>query len=130
MLSGSSKKIISKSKFNHPREATETDICFQCDKPGHFMRNCPRNMLAPGNGGVHQVGETQVPDLLASSDSEDSTTSGEDVPEINYVKNGRFTTKGRNQKYSRKTNQDRLNAAVSTQSEQIACLTKQMSWQS
>ena len=114
-------------KFN-PREATETDICYQCDKPGHFMRNCPGNMLTRGNGGVHRVRETEVPDLLTSSDSEDSTTAGEEnVPAINYVKNGRFTKKSKNQKYPRKTNRDRINAAVLIHSEQIASLTKQMS---
>ena len=83
-------------------------------------------MLNWGNGGVHQVWETEVPDLLTSSDSEDSTT-GEDVPKINYVKNGKFAKKSKYQKNPRKTNQDRINAAVETQSEQIACLTKQMS---
>ena len=72
------------------------------------------------------IGETEVPNLLTSSNSEDSTT-GEDVPEISYVKNGKFTKKSRNQRYPRKTNRDRINAAVETQSEQIACLTKQMS---
>ena len=108
------------------READANDVCYQCDKKGHFMRNCPRNMLTRGNGGVHQVGETEVPDLLTSSDSEDSTT-GEDVPKINYVKNGKFAKKSKYQKNPRKTNQDRINAAVETQSEQIACLTKQMS---
>ena len=59
------------------------------------MRNCPQNMLTRGNGGVNQVGETDVPDLLTSSDSEDST-SGEDVPKINYVKNEKFAKKGIN----------------------------------
>ena len=85
-------------------------------------------MLTRGNGGggVHQVGETEVPNLLTSSDSEDSTT-GEDVPKINYVKNTRFSKKSKYQKYPWKTNRDRINAAVETQTEQIACLTKQMS---
>ena len=82
--------------------------------------------LPEGNGGVNKVGETDVPDLLTSSDSEDST-SGEDVPKINYVKNGKFAKKGKYQKYPRKTNRDRINATVESQSEQIACLTKQMS---
>ena len=108
------------------READENDLCYQCDKKGHFMRNCPRNMLTQGNGGVNQVGETDVPDLQTSSDSEDST-SGEDVPKINYVKNGKFAKKSKYQKYLRKNNRDRINATVESQSEQIACLTKQMS---
>ena len=60
-------------KFNkfkkNLREADENDVCYQCDKKGHFMRNCPRNMLTQGNGGVNQVGETDVPDLMTSSDS-------------------------------------------------------------
>ena len=46
---------------------------------------------------------------------------------LSYVNNGKFTKKSRNQRYSQKTNQDRINAAVETQSEQIACLTNQMS---
>ena len=110
-------------KFNNLQEANKNEVCYQCNKPGHFMRNCPRNMLAQGNGGVHQVRETEVTDLLTSFDSEDSTT-GEDVPEISYVKYGKFTKRSRNQKYLRKTNQDRINTAVETQSERIACLTK------
>ena len=60
-------------KFNkfkkNLREVDENDVCYQCNKPGHFMQNCPRNMLTRGNGGVHQVGETEVLDLLTSSDS-------------------------------------------------------------
>ena len=36
-------------KFNkfqkNLREADESEVCYKCDKPGHFMRNCPRNML-------------------------------------------------------------------------------------
>ena len=87
------------------------------------MRNCPRNMLTRGNGGVNQVGETDVPDLMTSSDS----TSEEDAPKINYVKNAKFAKKGKYQKYPRKANRDRINAAVESQSEQIASLTKQMS---
>ena len=90
------------------------------------MQNCPRNMVTRGNGGVHQVGETEVPDLLTSSDSEDSTT-GDYVPKINYNNNGKFAKKSKYQKYPPKTNGDRINATVETQSEQIACLTKQMS---
>ena len=90
------------------------------------MRNCPRNMLTRGNGGVNQVGETDVPNLLTSSDSEDST-SGEDAPKINYVKNGKFAKKGKCQKYPRKTNRDQINAAVESQSKQIASLPRQMS---
>ena len=54
-------------KFNkfkkNLREADENDVCYQCDKKGHFMRNCPRNMLTRGNGGANQVRETEVPDL-------------------------------------------------------------------
>ena len=94
-------------KFNkfkkNLREADENDVCYQCDKKGHFMRNCPRNMLTRGNGGVNQVGETDVPDLMTSSDSENST-SGEDAPKINYVKNAKFAKKGKYQEYPRKIN--------------------------
>ena len=82
-------------------------------------------MLTRGNGRVNQVRETEIPDLLTSSDSEDST-SGEDVPKINYVKNGKFAKKGKYKKYPRKTNRDGINAAVESQ-EQIASLTRQMS---
>ena len=92
-------------KFNkfkkNLREADENDVCYQCDKKGHFMHNCPRNMLTRGNGGVNQVGETDVPDLMTSSDSEDST-SGEDTPKINYVKNAKFAKKSKYKKYPRK----------------------------
>ena len=76
------------------READENDVCYQCDKKGHFEKNCPRNMLTRGNGGVNQVGETNVLGLMTSSDSEDST-SEEDEPKINYVKNAKFTKKGK-----------------------------------
>ena len=41
------------------READENDVCYQCNKKGHFARNCSRNMLTRGNGGVNQVGETK-----------------------------------------------------------------------
>ena len=94
-------------KFNkfkkNLREADKNDVCYQYNKKGHFMRNCPRNMLTRGNGGVHQFGETEVPDLLTSSDSEGSTT-GEDVPKINYVTTGKFAKKSKYQKYPQKTN--------------------------
>ena len=117
-------------KFNkfkkNLREADENDVCYQCDKKGHFMWNSPRNMLTRGNGGVNQVGKTEVQDLLTSSDSENSTT-GEDVLKINYVRNGKFPKKSKYQKYPGKTNRDRINATVETQLEQIACLSKQIS---
>ena len=46
-------------------------------------------MLTKGNGGVNQVGETNISSLMTSSESEDSTSEDED-PKINFVKNGKF----------------------------------------
>ena len=73
------------------REAKEEDVCYRCDKKGHFARNCPRNMLTKENGGVNQVGETNVPGLMTSSESKD--TSSDEDPRINYVKNAKFAKK-------------------------------------
>ena len=85
-------------------------------------------MLTKGNGGVNQVGETNVPGLITSSKSEDSTSKDED-PRINYVKNAKFAKKsqGKYQKYPRKVHRDRTNAIIESQTDQIASLTKQMS---
>ena len=98
-------------KFNkfkkNLREADENNICYQCDKKGHFAFNCPRNMLTRGNGGVNQVGATDVPNLMTSSDSEDST-SEEDTPRINYVKNAKFTKKHKYHIIPRKVNRDKI----------------------
>ena len=109
------------------RETDENDVCYQCDKKGHFACNCPRNMLTRGNGGVNQVGETNVPGLMTSSESEDSS-SNED-PKINYFKNAKFAKKsqGKYQKYPRKVHRDKMNAIIESQTDQIASLTKQMS---
>ena len=65
-------------------------------------------MLTRGNGGVNQVGETNVPGLMTSSDSEDST-SQEDKPKINYVKNAKFAKNSKYQKYPRKVYRDKMN---------------------
>ena len=83
-------------KFNkfkkNLREADENDVCYQSDKKGHFAQNCPKNMLTRGNGGVNQVRETNIPGLMTSSESEDSTSEDDD-PKINYVKNAKFAKK-------------------------------------
>ena len=68
-------------------------------------------MLTRGNGGVNQVGETNIPGLKTSSDSKDST-SEEDEPQINYVKNAKFTKKGKHKKYPRKIHRDKMNAII------------------
>ena len=86
----------------------------------------PEICFTRGNGGVNQVGETYVPDLMTSSDSEDST-SEEDAPKINYVKNAKFAKKSKYQKYPRKVNKDRINVVVESQTEQIALLNQRMS---
>ena len=86
----------------------------------------PEICFTRGNGGVNQVGETYVPDLMTSSDSEDST-SEEDAPKINYVKNAKFAKKSKYQKYPRKANRDQINAVVESQTEQIASLNQRMS---
>ena len=83
-------------------------------------------MLTRGNGGVNQVGETNVPGLMTSSESEDSTSEDDD-PKINYVKNAKFAKKGKYQKYPRKVHRDKMNAIIESQTDQIASLTKQMS---
>ena len=105
----------------------EDDTCFNCDKKGHFARNCPRNIFTKGNGGVHQVGGTNVPGLSASSDSED-TSSDADL-KVNYVKNAKVGKKsqGKYHKYPRKAHKDRMNAIIVSQTNQIASLTKQLS---
>ena len=84
-------------------------------------------MLTKGNGGVNQVGETNVPSLMTSSESEDS--SSEEDPKINYVKNAKFAKKsqGKYQKYPRKVHRDKMNAIIESQTDQIASLTEQMS---
>ena len=84
-------------------------------------------MLTKGNGGVNQVGETNVPSLMTSSESEDS--SSEEDPKINYVKNAKFAKKsqGKYQRYPRKVHRDKMNAIIESQTDQIASLTKQMS---
>ena len=83
-------------------------------------------MLTRGNGGVNQVGETNVPGLMTSSDSEDSTFKEEEL-NINYVKNAKFAKKSKYQKYPRKVYRDKMNTIVESQIDQIASLTKQMS---
>ena len=70
------------------REAQEDDVCYNCEKKGHFSRNCPRNMLLTKHGGVNQVGATNVPGLVTSSESED--TSFDEDPRINYVNNAKY----------------------------------------
>ena len=71
-------------------------------------------MLTKGNGGVNQVGETNVPGLMTSSESQDS--SSDEDPKINYVKNAKFAKKsqGKYQKYPRKVHRDKMNAIIET----------------
>ena len=46
------------------------------------------NMLLTKNGGANQVGATNVPGLVNSSESED--TSSDEDPRINYVNNAKY----------------------------------------
>ena len=75
------------------------------------------------NGGVNQVGATNVPGLMTSSESED--TSSDEDPRINYVKNAKYVKKShkKSQKYPKKVHRDRMNAIIESQTDQIANLT-------
>ena len=80
------------------READENDVCYQCDKKGHFEKNCPRNML------------TRYPKINY-------------VKNAKFAKKNQ----GKYQKYPRKVHRDKMNAIIESQTDQIASLTKQMS---
>ena len=109
-----------------PREAQEDDVCYNCEKKGHFSRNCPRNMLITKSRGVNQIGATNVPGLVNSSESEDS--SSDEDPKINYVNNAKYKNKGhgKTQKYPKKVQKLRMHAIVESQADQIANLNQEI----
>ena len=82
-------------------------------------------MLLTKNGGVNQVGATNVPGLVNSSESEDS--SSDEDPRINYVNNAKYKNKshGKTQKYP-KVQKLRMHAIVESQADQIANLNKEI----
>ena len=53
-----------------------------------MLLNMLLNMLLTKNGGANQVGATNVPGLVNSSESED--TSSDEDPKINYVNNAKY----------------------------------------
>ena len=103
-----------------PRQATEKDICYNCDSPGHFSRNCPRNML-PGKVNKVDAVDPKIDDL--STDTSDE----EDDPEIDYINRRSYQGKPRNGKFQKRRPQRRIHEIVEEQGNQIASLTSQFS---
>lgn len=104
-----------------PRQATEKDICYNCNSPGHFSRNCPRNTL-PG-----KVNKVDTEDQQVDIDPSTDTSESEDDREIDYINRRNYQSKPRNSKFQKRKPQRRIHEIVEEQGSQIATLTSQFS---
>jgi hypothetical protein len=104
-----------------PRTATEKDICYSCNSPGHFSRNCPRKTL-PGKVNKVDAEDQKGDDNLSTDTSED-----ENDLEIDYINRRNYQNKPRNGKFQKRKPQRRIHEIVEEQGNQIASLTSQFS---
>ena len=83
-------------------------------------------MLITKSRGVNQIGATNVPGLVNSSEYEDS--SSDEDPKIHYMNNAKYKNKGhgKTQKYPKKVQKLRMHAIVESQADQIANLNKEI----
>ena len=52
-----------------PRDATEDDKCFQCEKMGHFAKNCPERRHNRGESGASATKAESHPSAEASQEN-------------------------------------------------------------